>query len=143
MSSFDAGNIVEPLDYDFTKFGGRKAEIPEPDEELVIEMYAEMDALTKEVAASFVELPENPSAQDLVGALNLVTMSEAYKPMLEGMTKIYAKLCSGSPSEDELKQLPPRIRGLFFQWMAQQMRPELSAVDTKPALKLTRIGQGG
>lgn len=143
MPGFDAGTIVEPLDYDFTKFGGRKATIPEPSEDAVVKMYAEMDVLVKEIAGSFVQLPENPSAQDLVESLNQLTMSESYAPMLSGMTRIYAELCSQTPSADELGQLPPRIRALFFQWMAKQMRPELNAADSKTAPRPLRIAQGG
>lgn len=143
MPSFDASTIVEPLDYDFTRFGGRKAEIPEPSEELIVEMYSAMDHLLKEVAGSFVDLPKNPSAQDLVNSLNQLTMSESYKPMLDGMTEIYARLCANSPSVEELKQLPPRIRALFFQWVAKMMRPELDAADSKPARRPLRIAPGG
>lgn len=143
MPSFNASTVVEPMDYDFTKFGGRKADIPEPDETQVLTMYSEMDALVKEIAAEFVELPKNPSATDLVESLNQLTMSESYKPMLDGMTRIYSALCSNTPSVEELQQLPPRIRALFFQWVAKQMRPELDAADTKTPQRPLRIAQGG
>lgn len=143
LPGFDASTIVEPLDYDFTKFGGSKSVIPEPSQEKVIAMYAAMDTLVKQIAGSFVQLPENPSATDLVESLNQLTMSESYGPMLDGMTAIYAELCSQSPSEEELKKLPPRIRALFFQWMAKQMRPELDAADSKTPLRPLRIAQGG
>lgn len=143
MPSFNASTVVEPLDYDFTKFGGRKAEIPEPSDAQVLKMYSEMDALVKSLAGEFVELPKNPSAQDLVESLNQLTMSESYGPMLEGMTAIYSDLCSNSPTVEELNQLPPRIRTLFFQWVAKQMRPELDAVDSKTTVRPLRIAQGG
>lgn len=143
LPGFDAATIVEELDYDFTKFGGRKATIPEPDDARIIAMYSAMDSLVKDIAGSFVQLPENPSASDLVDSLNQLTMSESYGPMLDGMTKIYAELCSQSPSEDELKKLPPRVRALFFQWMAKQLRPELDAADSKPVLRPIRIAAGG
>ena len=143
MTGFDAGAIVAPMDYDFTKFGGRKADIPEPDEGTVVQMYSEMDALLKSIAGEFVSLPENPSAQDLVESLNQLTMSESYAPMLKGMTEIYSRLCGNSPSVDELLLIPPRIRALFFQWVAKQMRPELDAVDTKIAPRNLRIARGG
>jgi hypothetical protein len=143
MPGFDAGTIVEPMDYNFTKFGGRKAVIPEPDEDQVKLMYSEMDGLLKSIASEFVKLPDNPSAQDLVESLNQLTMSESYAPMLQGMTEIYSRLCSNSPSVDELLLLPPRIRALFFQWVAKQMRPELDAVDTRNAPRPPRIARGG
>jgi hypothetical protein len=143
MPGFDAGTIVEPMDYDFTKFGGRKAVIPEPGEEVVKQMYKEMDELIKSIASEFVTLPENPSAQDLVESLNQLTMSESYAPMLQGMTEIYSRLCANSPSVDELQLIPPRIRALFFQWVAKQMRPELDAVDTRTAPRPLRIARGG
>ena len=143
MTSFDAGTIVEELDYNFEKFGGRKGTIPEPDEATIITMYAEMDQLVKEIAAEHVELPPDTTAEDLVQALNLVTMSESYEPMLRGMTRIHAKACSHSPSEEELEQLPPRIRALFFQWFQKMMRPELEAADSTTAPRVRRIGRGG
>lgn len=142
MPSFDASSIVEPLDYDFTKFGGRKAEIPEPSQETLVAFYAEMDELLKSVAGAFVELPKNPSAQDLVESLNQLTMHESYEPMLNGMTKLYAGVCANSPSEEELMMLPPRIRALFFQWFTKMMRPELDAADSKQ-LRPLRIARSG
>lgn len=143
MPSFNAGTVVEPLEYDFTRFGGRKSEIPEPSDDQVLKMYSEMDTLVKSLAGEFVDLPKNPSAQDLVESLNQLTMSESYGPMLEGMTQIYSDLCSNAPTVEELNQLPPRIRTLFFQWMAKQMRPELDAVDTKSPVRHLRTAQGG
>jgi hypothetical protein len=143
LPSFDAATVVEPMDYDFTKFGGRKGDIPEPNEDQVISLYSSMDELVKELAGEFVQLPKNPSATELVDSLNQLTMSESYKPMLDGMTVIYARVCSDTPSEEELRQLPPRIRALFFQWVAKQLRPELDAVDSKSQRRPLRIAQGG
>lgn len=143
MSSFDASSIVEPLDYNFEKYGGRKAVIPEPNEEQVITYYKELDELLKSLAGEFVKLPAHPTAQDLVEALAQLTMSDSYSPMQGGMTRIVAKLCSNTPTEDEIRQLPPRMRALFFQWVAREMRPELNAADSKPVLRPIRIAQGG
>lgn len=143
LVTFNAGNVVEPMIFDFTKFGGRKSEIPEPSDDQLVKMYADMDEMVKELAGSFVDLPENPSAQDIVESLNTLTLHESYKPMLDGMTKIYSEVCSGCPGEDELLLLPPRIRALFFQWVSQQLRPELSAADSKNPPRPLRIAQGG
>jgi hypothetical protein len=143
VPGFDASTIVEPLDFDFTKFDGGSGVIPEPSESDVVEFYAEMDKLVKEVASGFVQLPDNPTAQDLVEALNLLTMHESYAPMLQGMTRIHAKFCKNSPTEEQLNKLPPRIRALFFQWIAQMMRPELAASDSKPVRRITRTVPGG
>lgn len=143
MPSFDASTIVEPLDYDFSKFGGRKAVIPEPTEEKIVAYYASLDELMKSLAGDFVQLPPNPSAQELIEALNQLTMNESYKPMLDGITAIVADLCSNSPSVEEIRQLPPRMRALFFQWIAREMRPELSAADSKMAPRPLRIAQSG
>src|SRR5580765_4958151 len=101
LPTFNAASIVEPMDYDITKFGGRKSEIPEPSDSQLVKMYADMDELVKELAGSFVELPKNPSAQDLVESLNQLTLNESYKPMLDGMTRIYSEVCSGTPSVEE------------------------------------------
>jgi hypothetical protein len=143
MSGFDAATVVEPLDYDFTKFGGRKGVIPEPSDAAIGTYYTQLDELLKSIAGEHVKLPDNPSPTDLLEALNQLTMGESYAPMLEGTTEIYAKLCQNSPSVEELNMLPPRIRALFFQWMAKQLRPELDAADTKRALRPLRIAPGG
>lgn len=143
MPHFDAGNIVEPMDYDFTKFGGQKAVIPEPSETQLLTMFSDMDALVKELAGEYVSLPDNPSATDLVESLNQLTMSESYGPMLAGMTRIYSAVCSNSPSVDELNMLPPRIKALFFQWVAKELRPELDAADSKTPQRPLRIARSG
>jgi hypothetical protein len=130
------------MDFDFTKFGGRKADIPEPSQEVIVQMYKEMDELVKSIASDFVQLPENPTPNQLVESLNQLTMSESYGPMLDGMTEIYSRACSNCPNVDELKQLPPRIRALFFQWFTKELRPEISAVDTRNA-PILRIANNG
>lgn len=143
MPTFNAASVVEELDYDFTRFGGQKSKIPEPSKDKIVAYYNDLDELLKQVAGEHVKLPDKPTAQDLIEAVNLLTMAESYGPMLDGMTLICSALCSNSPSVEELEQLPPRIRGLFFQWLGEQLRPELNAVDSKPALRPVRIAQGG
>lgn len=143
MPGFDAGSIVEPLDYNFTKFGGKRGVIPEPDDKRIAKLYADQESLTKEIVGEHVKLPVNPGPQDIAEALMQSTMSETYLPMLDGMTHVYAEFCQSSPSEDELRMLPPRIRTLFFQWIIKNIRPELDAADSKTVLRPLRIAPGG
>ena len=135
MPGFDAGTVVEPLDWDFTAFNAGKGTVPEPsDERLSTFIRDVMKAQTSETTAlaGLTDAGEDPEKM-------LAAIAELPEDVLPGVTKAmiapYAALCDGSPTEEQLTKLPPRVRVAFFSWLAGELRPEASAGDSKPALR--------
>src|SRR5450755_895865 len=135
MPGFDAGTVVEPLDWNFDAFGGGRGTVPEPsDERLSTFIRDVMKAQTSETTAlaGLTDAGEDPEEM-------LAAIAELPEDVLPGVTKAmiapYAALCDGSPTEEQLTKLPPRVRVAFFSWLAGELRPEASAGDSKPALR--------
>lgn len=102
--SFNAASIKR-LDYDFTSFATNdgaglcsgKGIIPEPST-------ARLDAFEK-FRATF----------------DAAAASEADESVLGVVRKATADLCGGSPTLEELEELPPRILAGFTQWLVEEL----------------------
>jgi hypothetical protein len=137
MPSFDAGAVVEPLNWDFTAFKAGKGTVPEPsDEKIAAFMKATMALAQTEGEAgaglaALADAGEDPEKMlTAIAALPEDVLSGA-----KALIPAYAALCSGCPSAVQLGKLPPRVRYAFFTWLAGELRPEASAGAGKPALR--------
>jgi hypothetical protein len=52
------------------------------------------------------------------------SLEERIKEREDAIYKAYADLCAGKPSEEELRQLPPRIFGQFCAWLQGSFVPK-------------------
>jgi hypothetical protein len=148
---FDAGNAVEPLDYDFTKYvSGAKGTIPEPSD-LALTRFARhfkqlMTAIvqegTKVVAAESDAQPSELTLEEALTAMSDPDLGDDKVAMVTTkMSEIVAELSQGQPSVEQMVQLPERIRGAFFAWLMRELfAPEGVAVDTKPSLRVVAGG---
>lgn len=133
---FDAGAVVEPLDYDFTKFGGSKGTIPEPSDKAI-------DQLFKDIATAMRTIVDkiNPGGKDLAVEEVLLAMADlpeaadiGYADMMHELAKAFAKLCQNQPPVTQMMKLPLRIRMRFFTWLVTEIRPEdFGAATRNPA----------
>lgn len=125
MPTFDAGNVVEPMHYNFTKYeGGEEGTVPEPSDRQIAVWYREIANLTEKIAKEKANLTGEVTPQQLLEAMEGLTTGDIYEEMLKGTTEIYARVCSNKPSKKQLLLLPPRVRIHFFRWMSGQLRPE-------------------
>jgi hypothetical protein len=161
MAKFDAGSAVETLDYDFTAYGGGEGVIPEPSTKKVNQYFNEIKAIAKDVKslqaqAKSVENIEEFSDEDAMEALDSVDMDalqdqatdfqmrmvEALvvlcggewvdnEPDSEGKSDGLKHVEGGSPSLEDLENLPYRVLQAFNQWLMEQIRPK----RTTPAIK--------
>lgn len=127
MPKFDAGAVVEPLDYDFTTVRGyphRKAKgvIAEPNDAKIAAFIASLRDMMKEagsiVGAAPADIAVDPTA--FLGQL------DSYEPdkllsVFSGLAAAYSDLCSGSPSAQEIMDLPLRVRVKFFAWLQEEV----------------------
>lgn len=161
MAGFDAGNVVEPMDWDFTKFGGGKGTIPEPSDvemERFLRKYRTLMGAVRDEALASVEQAEQEAKAEAEGARRGVTLEEARQLMAEidltdegsefarrvseQMLDIVVGITKGSPSREQISALPNRIRGAFFGWLVGQLTdPDfVQAADTRPSLSLVNGG---
>jgi hypothetical protein len=125
MPKFDAGAVVEPLDYDFTTVRGytrksAKGTITEPSDEKIAAFIASLRDMMQE-AGSIVG-----DGGDITNPATFLGQLDSYDPekllgVFRGLASAYSTLCSGSPSVEEIIDLPLRVRVRFFAWLQQEV----------------------
>ena len=127
MPAFDAGSVVEPLEYKFEAFvPGCNGVIREPSDRQVADYLAGVKNLVKSFRG---QLPEDLLSGSADPAA-LMTAAEDLDPELvvkfhAELAGLIAALCSGEPSKEQILALPIRIRGVFYDWLQREvMSPE-------------------
>lgn len=165
MVAFDAGSAVEPMDWDFSKFGAGSGTIPEPSDVEIERFMRKYQILTTQVLRSAnaktneqvdglikqwaeEEDPNNPreiltveQSMELMERIDLAG-SEVAPEISEAMLELVLTITKGSPSREQILSLPNRVRGAFYGWLFGQLTdPDFSvAVGTKPSLSLVNGG---
>lgn len=132
MPKFDAANVVEALDWDFSKFDGGKGVTPEPTEKLLAAYLRDIGNLTTDIAKrrKDLELPEDATTEQLVEAVSKLKTSDILEDLFARMAEIMAELCQQSPSAEQINKLPMRHRSAFFSYMSENVRPEVFGAVT-------------
>jgi hypothetical protein len=129
MGGFNAGTVVEPLDYDFRTKDAPNAihgVIKEPTDRQIADYMSGIKKLTTELKA---DLPASltTAGADIADLFNAVDDldPEFIIKFHEAMAGLFAQLCSGDPSQKDILALPIRIRVMFYGWLQQEvMSPE-------------------
>lgn len=100
MSGFSAVEAVEALDYTFEPFVDLKGTIPEPTDELTEAFFATVNKYRSMTPAELESLG-----------------SES----LDIARKAIADLSAGTLTLEDLKKVPPRVFGLFFQYILKEL----------------------
>lgn len=140
---FVAGDIVEPMDWDFTAFGTEtdKGTIPEPTSEEVDLFGRRYLGLLQELQQTLTE-DENAVPGESTDEAATRMVEHAAKPLMERidewaartavnrddilrvnaeMRRILADVCGGSPTLVQIELLPSRILRLFTSWLHEQL----------------------
>jgi hypothetical protein len=129
MAGFSAETVVEPLDYDFRTKADRDAihgTVTEPTDRQIAGYMAGIKKLVKDYEG---QLPEGL----VTGGADAASLTDAAEELdpevvvrLHGdVAELFAALCSGEPSKDDILRLPPRIRAHFYGWLQREvMNPE-------------------
>jgi hypothetical protein len=129
---FDAANVVEPLDWDFTKFGDKddKGTVPEPTDRAIETFFKDVAKATKEVLKD-LGMPEREIGSDADAASRMIETIAEISPdtpittkMFDALFRATARLCSNQPSLTQLKKLPLRVRIAFVTWLMGELNPE-------------------
>jgi hypothetical protein len=143
---FDAGTVVDPLDWTFvaiTKDTADQGTIKEPTDKMIDDLFQGIRTLVRELGeqvgmAKGALTPE----QAMEGLADLPDGSEkdfGIDTYLEEVNELFATACSGSPSAAQLAKLPMRIRMPFFAWLLKELRPNnFGGVSMTPDLRLVK-----
>jgi len=136
MPSFNAANVVDPLDYDFSAVPGLqdvKGTIKEPTS-LQVQAYvnatrAEMVRLRRETG-----VVDEEDADAVLAALEKMDPARTVEAQKRS-AEILSALCSGHPTGGQLMKLPHRVMHAFSEWLAKEvLDPEVVTGAGRPRL---------
>ena len=170
MAGFDAASVVEALDYAFDSCKGdhegscwrgsetepRPAKctvfvpgchgvVAEPTDRQIAGYLSGIKKLVKDYQG---QLPDNLVTGE-ADAAALTDAAEELDPevvvRLHGdVAGLFAGLCSGEPSREDILRLPPRIRAFFYRWLQQEvMSPEAAPGGGRTQVKTLRSVAAG
>jgi hypothetical protein len=144
LAAFNAATVVEALDWTFEPFVHASGQIREPADEQITAYLTAVKALMAEVRQEVPALPDGSSdPADLIAALDDLD-PESMQKLNGKMAAIYADLCSGDPSAEQILGLPPRRRTMFFGWLQQEvMSPEAAPGGGSAQVKTLRSAAAG
>lgn len=128
MAKFDAGKAVEPMEYDFTAFGGTAGIIPEPSNKQVEDFFNAIGKMAKDLGLG--EDTKDPQVRARLAEFMAGLTDEDIAKYKEDVAKAVDRLCSGTPSGEEYINLPYRVQGAFSAWLASELRPEAARPAT-------------
>lgn len=137
MAGFDASS-VEEIDYDFTNivkdedrgegYCSGKGVVPEPSTKRLQQFQRSLLEYTKERMSEDSENGDRDIQKELIAALEAIEREEEER---ETMAEILAALTKGSPSKEQIDDLPPRYFTRFFQYVYEGVSPEASSAVTR------------
>jgi hypothetical protein len=144
MAKFNSSEVVEALDYDLTAHAGPKGTVPEPSEAAIAKLFTRIRSeVAKEIESFGVTLEEEVQTPERL--LELMSSFDEQKVLTAAnvMTDIFGELCAGSPTKEQLKELPFRVRNAFFTWLMEELSPPGSSGGTTPSLRVVRAAPDG
>lgn len=125
MPGFNAGTVVEPLNWTFEPFvEGANGTIKEPTDDQIAQFLTDIKAVTAKFRDMVPDGIDGDDPAELLAAINELD-PQIVKVVNGEVAVIFAALCSNTPSEAVILQVPPRIRNMFYVWLQQEvMSPE-------------------
>lgn len=148
MATFNAGQMVERLEFDFTDFDGPAGVVDEPSSGTVNVFFRTMKNLLKEVKSATktgddvnLEELDDDALAEAVGKVNEdeVDAARYQERTLEAVAVLCGAewvkpdmdsepvLTGGSPDFQTLSALPYRVLQAFIQWLIEEIKPKKAA----------------
>lgn len=120
MPGFDAGTIVEALEYTFEPYVSAKGTVKEPSDKQIAEF---MNGIKEVITKVQKDLPDNIDPTDVA---QIMAAMDDFSPeimvtLADDMAEVFSALCSGRPTKIQMLALPPRRRTLFYNWLQQEV----------------------
>jgi len=129
-TKFDAGAVVEELEWDFTKFGAGSGVIPEPtDKEFQRYQKKVRDIVGNsgltEVAEVATKLQSgvHVDTSELLAAMGGLP-EDVFEKIEDALLDAVAEFTKDSPSRAQLEKLPMRPRQAFYGWLMGSFAPK-------------------
>ena len=145
MPSFDAGAVVEALDYDFTKAGVKaKGVVPEPTDAAIGRFLDGLKGIYAEAQKTLTaDLPEGASPDEMLAALNQLS-GDSFVKFMADTAGLFGELCSSKPDKDTLLALPLRVRVAFYGWIqGEVISPEAGTGGGTAVVRSLPTGRAG
>ena len=143
VAAFNAASVVEALEWTFEPFVSAKGVIKEPNDDQIATYLADMKAIGAEIKAKVPDAPDGNDPVGLMSALEDLDI-ESVSALTGRMAGIYAALCSGEPSREQILALPPRRRTMFYGWLQQEvMSPEAAPGAGSAQVRTLRSAAAG
>lgn len=122
MAGFDAGALVEPLDYNFKPFCPEiSGTVPEPSdkqiEAFLTRLKSIMESANKTIQGGQLSEDDPDAFLEALSSLD----PKMVIGTIRDMARAYAALCTNHPSFEDLMKAPMRVRILFFRWVQQEI----------------------
>lgn len=127
MAGFDAATAVEPMDWNFEKFGAGSGVVPEPSTKDMKDFQKDFARIMRDATA--LEMPDEDAAKLSEDEFN--ALQEQVDEIGERLDVAIAKLCKDQPSREQVAKLPFRVKTAFSKWLMEQFRPEGETSGTK------------
>jgi len=126
MPMFDAGSVVESLEWDFTRAGVKaKGITPEPTDATIGRFLDGLKTLYEDAQKLGATGEEADSPEQMLEALSALT-GEAFVEFMAKTAELFAGLCSDKPTKEQLLALPLRVRAHFYAWIQSEVvNPEV------------------
>lgn len=125
MPGFNAATVVEPLDWTFEPdVPGARGTIREPRDAQIGDYLSAVKKMSAELKGRIPEGVDPDDPQELLAAIDSLD-TDIVVQVHAKMARVYADLCSGSPTTEQILALPLRKRVMFYAWLQEQvMAPE-------------------
>lgn len=146
MAGFNAAAVVEPLEYTLRPHVDKAGIIREPTDRQIADYLAGFKKLIKDFRG---QMPDGLVAGGTSDIAAILTAVEDLDPEVilkfnAETAALFADLCSGDPSKDDILALPPRIRAMFLAWVQREvMSPEAAPGGGSGQVKTLRSVAAG
>lgn len=124
MSTFKAESVVKPLRYSLKPFVDAEGVVPEPSYDAVQEFFELVQTAARKANIIQADAEIN-SAGDAAAAIEQISESIASgREISAELDEGLVKLCAGSPTREQLEEMPYRVRMKFSAWLMKELRPE-------------------
>ena len=126
--AFDAGNVVEALDWSWRPYVDLSGTVPEPTDDQVRKMNAALRQASVAVTGEDFDPEDRKALARVFGKLTDAQLKEMEAANLRAV----AIVTRDSPSLEQLQAAPPRVKRAFIKWLIRELNdPEGQATATK------------
>lgn len=120
MAGFKAEGVVDALEYDFRPYVNAHGITPEPTDRQISQFLKDIQEIVKSARK---DVPQDIPGDDPVAVLKALDDMDpdAVVAVMGTMCEAYSALCTGTPSGQEIADLPLRVRQIFFNWLQSEV----------------------